>query len=249
MATVKVVGIVQARMGSTRLPGKALAPLAGTTVLRVVIERARRSRRVDEWWVATTTGADDDPLVAEAEALDVRIHRGSTEDVLSRFIAIVRETGADTVLRQTADNPFTGAEMIDWLLGAVTDPGSPPALVAGGPAGHVPLGYVPQVIDAASLVASDAETVGHPFHRTHVSTALIARSYATPLLPPSWPVRPHWRWTVDEPADLLTAQAAFAAFGPSWPTIRYAEMVGVLDAHPEITAGNVEVRQKAVEEG
>src|SRR5262245_6855279 len=93
-------------MGSTRLPGKTLAPLAGIPLLGRVIERASAPPCVQQVIVATTQEADDDALVEYARRLNVGVYRGSTDDVLARFYHAAVGVGASAVMRVTADDPF-----------------------------------------------------------------------------------------------------------------------------------------------
>lgn len=242
-----VVGVVQARAGSSRLPGKILAPLAGHPLLAVLAARLARAR-VDQWWLATTRRADDDLTASWGEALGWRVLRGSESDVLSRFASIARVCRPEWIVRITADDPFTDAAIVDLLLDAAVQ--APPSVALVEAAGGVlPLGYAPQMARGDAVLAADrSATASHD--RAHVLTWVAARSSRRPaLLPSAWPERPSWRWTVDTADDLAMAQAAFALFGDAWPAIDYPAMVCALDARPEIPERNAHVRQKAIEEG
>src|SRR4051794_19303923 len=100
------VVIVQARMTSTRLPGKVLMDLAGKPLLERELERLARCRNADEVVLAITTNPDDDPLAALAERLGLRHHRGSEQDVLDRYLGAARDARADVVVRVTSDCPL-----------------------------------------------------------------------------------------------------------------------------------------------
>ena len=95
------IGIIQARMGSDRLPGKILAPLSGRPVLGLIADRLRNAR-VDEWWLATSDHPADDVTEAWGFELGLRVFRGHPTEVLSRLVAIGEETGADWLVRATA---------------------------------------------------------------------------------------------------------------------------------------------------
>ncbi len=111
------IGIIQARMGSERLPGKILAPLGGRPLLDRLVSRIMRAR-VAQWWLATSEHPSDDVTAAWGFELGLRVFRGSERDVLSRFLAIAAEADAEWLVRVTADNPFLDAILIDHLLDA-----------------------------------------------------------------------------------------------------------------------------------
>lgn len=108
------MGLVQARMGSSRLPGKVMLPLAGAPLIQRLIERLRRSRRLDDLVIATSDQAENTPLAALCDSLACRVYRGSEEDVLGRMVAAAGE--ADIVVRLTGDNPFVDGLLVDDLL-------------------------------------------------------------------------------------------------------------------------------------
>ncbi|MBM3871501.1 MAG: acylneuraminate cytidylyltransferase, partial [Verrucomicrobia bacterium] len=100
---MRTIAIIQARMGSTRLPGKVLKRLANETVLSHVIRRVRLARRLDGVCIATTDSPADDPIVAEAGRLGVSCWRGSEHDVLARYFGAAQSCRADIVVRVTSD--------------------------------------------------------------------------------------------------------------------------------------------------
>lgn len=112
----KVVGIIQARMGSSRLPGKMMMDLCGYPVLQWVIERCKRAKTLDDIVVATTTNAVDDQLSFLAHSLRVKVFRGSEEDVLGRFIEAARLLNATFIVRICADRVLVSPEEIDRLV-------------------------------------------------------------------------------------------------------------------------------------
>ena len=113
---MKTITIIQARMGSTRLPGKVMKRLCDQTVLAHVVTRVKACSRIDEIIVATTTSTHDNCLVEEAEKLGVKWFRGSQDNVLERYYLAAKEHQADTVIRVTSDCPLLDAEILDQLL-------------------------------------------------------------------------------------------------------------------------------------
>ena len=254
-----VIGIIQARIGSSRLPAKILAPIAGEPLLSVLSARLD-SARVDEWWLATTAEREDDITAAWGRALGMGVHRGAVEDVLSRFTSIIRERRPSWILRVTADDPFMDGEIVNALIDALPEAekrtheggGKRVSLIEiGGPEPIFPLGYAPQLARADDVLASEGEIpADQPFHRSHVLSWLRAHTqpFAKPA-PESWPRRPEWRWTVDTPLDLEMTRDAFDQFGTGWREITYVDMVAALDGRPDITRRNRDVRQKELHEG
>jgi spore coat polysaccharide biosynthesis protein SpsF (cytidylyltransferase family) len=109
---VKTVAIIQARMGSTRLPGKVLMDLGGRPALAWVVRAARAAVGVDEVWVATSTAASDDPVARWCNDNDVPVHRGSEHDVLDRYAGAMLASGADAIIRLTGDCPLLDPAVI-----------------------------------------------------------------------------------------------------------------------------------------
>lgn len=113
---LKTVALVQARMGSSRLPGKMMMDLCGYPVLHWVLYRTKQARRLTEVVLATTEFKQDDPLTELAQSLNIEVFRGSEADVLGRFWEGAQEFKADVVVRVCADNPFIAPEEIDRLV-------------------------------------------------------------------------------------------------------------------------------------
>ena len=115
----KRVVIVQARMASSRLPGKVLMDLCGKPMLAQLLGRLKRCMHADEIVVATTTKPGDDPVAALADREGVRVFRGSEDDVLSRYAGAAREARAGMVVRITADCPLIDPDQTDRVIQAL----------------------------------------------------------------------------------------------------------------------------------
>ena len=112
----KIVAVVQARMSSTRLPGKVLKEIGGKSILEILVNRLKTSKQIDSIVVATTERAEDDKIVEIAKKLGVEWYRGSEDDVLKRFIGASKAGAGDIIVRVTADNPLTDPVLMDKLI-------------------------------------------------------------------------------------------------------------------------------------
>jgi len=176
------VVLVQARMGSQRLPGKMLMDLCGHPVLHWVLARSAAAVEPDAVVLATTTSRRDEPLVTLAEELDVACSRGSEEDVLGRFAAASAVHRADTIVRVCADNPLIAPGEIDRLArfyrDALADGADAARLYAfncgGAMGGDYPCGLGAEVLSAALLRLLN-ETARTPREREHVTAAVLLR--------------------------------------------------------------------------
>lgn len=110
---MKKIAVIQARLSSSRLPGKVLKDLCGKTLLERVVERVRESNLLDEIWLATSTEKTDDILEIVSKQLNIKLHRGSLNNVLERFCEVAIKSNADIIVRVTADNPLTEPTFID----------------------------------------------------------------------------------------------------------------------------------------
>lgn len=175
MATEPVAAIIQARMGSTRFPGKSLAPFAGSSVLQHMLERLRRvSHRID-LVVATSERDEDDAVAAVAESVGVRVFRGPAEDVLGRFAACVASVpeAPALVLRVCADRPFLCPVLVDELLDAYDQLGCPDYLSNNLPPSY-PDGLDLELVRTACLLEADGESSDR-YEREHVTPFVYRR--------------------------------------------------------------------------
>jgi spore coat polysaccharide biosynthesis protein SpsF len=165
----KVVGIIQARMGSTRLPGKALADVSGQPLLATMIERVHRALTLDAVWVATTENEHDEPIVDLALASGAGVFRGSEDDVLTRYVGAARAAGADVVVRLTSDCPLLDPAVIDRVVGELD--GFDLATNAPPADRTYPDGMDVEVLTIAALERAEREATA-PEDREHVTRYL-----------------------------------------------------------------------------
>jgi len=244
---VKVIGVIQARTNSSRLPKKVLLPLIGSlSILEVIIHRVKESQIA--WWLATTDNQADDELEILAKKLGIQVFRGSEDDVLSRFTAIGEISKADWVVRVTADNPFVSSVEINHLVSLVVDGKCNYDRICDDPQNRkYPLGYFPEILNVHALSnIRDSITNENSYHLTHVSSSIT--NYQTINLEPSIR-RPNLRWTVDESLDLEAARNIYSFAKHDYRNLTYKDLIEICDIHPEECNLNSSVVQKNIEAG
>lgn len=233
------IAIVQARMGSTRLPGKILKPLAGKPALWHLVERLKYSRRLKDVLIATTVNPEDDVVANFCAENHIKWFRGSEDDVLDRYYQAARLVGADPVVRITADCPAIDPTIVDEVIeGYFT--GNYDCYGIGGefPDGLDCVCIAFRVIDEIwknTDLPSDREHVGFTYINNHKGRYKIGvyekfRGLA------------HHRWTLDEDADLHLLQAVFERLYKPGTIFLTQDILNLMEAEPqlmEINAGIV----------
>ena len=222
-----ILGIIQARMSSSRLPGKVLADVAGVPMLGRQVERLRRSRRMDELVLATSDQASDDAVADYAARLDLTVVRGDLEDVLGRFgRALDAFPEAATVVRMTADCPLT-----DWrVLDAVIEHQAATRADYASNTPQVrtyPHGLDVEVMTAAALRTALFEATD-PYEREHVTPFLYRnpKRFRLEFLSQT-PSLAHLRWTVDHPEDLDFVRHVYGALHAANPDFGMADIAAL----------------------
>lgn len=226
------VAIIQARMGSTRLPGKVLASLGGRPALARVAEAAAAIPGVDRVVVATGEGAGDDPVAAWCAEGGIACRRGPEEDVLRRFALAARAEGADTVLRLTADCPLLDPTVCGEVLLLLERSGADYASNVSPPSW--PDGLDCEAMTVESLLAADAEAE-RPSEREHVTLFIRNRPQRFRLVNLPCPVQglARERWTLDRPEDLRFLDALAGAL-PAGPPPSYLAVLRLLDGRSDL---------------
>lgn len=240
----RTVIIAQARMGSTRLPGKVMMDLAGRPVIDHVIERARLARKADALVIATPDLAEDASLVAHVRALGVDVITGSADDVLSRYMKAAEESRADTVVRITCDCPLLDPAIVDEVIEAFFVSGAD--YCSNTLRRTYPIGMDTEVFSVTALFTAGIDATEQP-HREHVTPFIYQHPERFKLRnveAPEWARRPELRLTVDEQADLDLIREVVTLAGPS---ADLRQILAVLDAHPGLAGRNAEVLHRHVE--
>ncbi len=228
---MRTIAIVQARMTSTRFPGKVLAPLAGGPMVLRQLERVARARSLDAVVGATSSDPSDDPLAAVLEAAGYPVVRGSLEDVLDRFIDAIDTFEPDVVVRLTADCPLISPAVIDLVVGRFQETGADYASNTMTPT--FPDGLDVEVIRTAVL-RQVAQIATDPPEREHVTLGVYRR-------PDRFRIEnvageqdlSDLRWTVDTHDDYAFVQGVYDELYARQPDFDLADILAYLERHPE----------------
>ena len=249
MATeLKIAAIIQARMSSSRLPGKIMLDLAGKPVLWHVFHRLKKSRRINQIILATTTDSEDDVLADYARANGVDVVRGSRDNVLSRFAMAVDQYDPDYIVRVTSDCPTLDPKIIDRLIDVLIEEQgdycgwNPPATTLHGGFEPVSRRLFQRIVD---------EGADHPVAQEHVIGYLsvnpdIGTFVGTPA--PSNHVFERARMWLDTPVDLEFLRTIYARTGAEPGEIEIDDVATLLRNDPSISAINAHVHQKQADE-
>lgn len=246
----KIVVTVEARMTSSRLPGKVLLPLAGKPALERFLERIQTSNYADEIVVATTTNPADERIVSLAKNLNVKYFRGSEDDVLSRVLLAAQSVHGDIIVELTGDCPLVNGELIDR---GIEEFFSHDVDYASNTIKRsYPDGLDVQVFPV-TVLAEVAELTENPVDRAHVSFYIYNHPEKFKLhnwLPKEkelfWP---DLRVTLDERADYELLQIIFERLLPANKNFGAYEVVTFLRNNPHVRAINRDVRTKDASEG
>lgn len=267
---MKTLAIIQARMSSSRLPGKVLLEMGGKPMLQHVIERTRRAQSVESVLLATSADSSDDPLAAFAAAQGLACFRGSLRDVLDRYYQAARPLRPAVVVRITADCPLIDPAVVDETVGLLDSPGGcdfacnrlPPPFSRS-----FPIGLDVEACTFAALEKAWQES-SELFHREHVMPFLYENTTfagsPTPELSDMTFARygisqrnfkiaqlhhqPEYgslRWTVDTPADLEFIRAIFTRLAGK-PGFTWRDVLEILRREPELAQINAAVRHKTM---
>ena len=227
---MKVVALVQARMGSTRLPNKVMKPICGMPMIEILLTRLSQAKEVDQIVVATSVDERNQPLVEHVRKLGYACEQGSENDVLDRFVQAARAHQADVVVRITGDCPLVDPGLVDEAIRRFKAAGvdyfsntNPPTY---------PDGLDIEVCTFKALEQASRET-SKPFDREHVTpylrepgrfnTASMQHSQDLSAL----------RWTVDEPADFAVIEKVFQHFHPR-TDFTWGEVLDLQHRQPDI---------------
>ncbi|HEY9619561.1 MAG TPA: glycosyltransferase family protein [Crinalium sp.] len=248
---MKTAAIIQARMGSTRLPGKVLKRLCDKTVLAHVISRVQNCPLVDEVIVATTTSEEDNAIVLEAEKYKAKWFRGSEHDVLERYYLAAKEYGIEVIIRITSDCPLFDPAILFDLLSYFQDETTQ----------GLRIDYLSNTLNRTYPIGLDAEVftfealeeaflrASQPYEREHVTPYI----YQHPLIfslhnQSNDEDLSSYRWTLDTKEDFQFIQVIYEALYRHNCLFTTDEILDFLTENPELIKINSHIKQKQLGE-
>ena len=227
---MKIVALVQARMGSTRLPNKVMKPIGGIPMIELLLTRLSQAKELDQIVVATSVDERNQPLVEHARKLGYACEQGSEGDVLDRFVQAARAFHADVVVRITGDCPLVDPELVDEVIRRFKTAGvdyfsntNPPTY---------PDGLDIEVCSFNVLEQASQET-SKPFDREHVTPYLREHGRFKTASMQHIEDLSALRWTVDEPADFTVIEKVFQYFHPR-TEFSWLEVLNLQQQQPDI---------------
>lgn len=239
----KTLGIIQARMTSTRLPGKVLMEVMGRPLLAYQVERLRRVSSIDELVVATTINAQDDPIVSLCDKLRISTYRGSEHDVLSRYYEAATSHNADTVVRFTSDCPLIDPGLSDRTVRRFLD--DPAIDYCATDIATYPRGVDTEVFSYTTLAEAFVEGT-LPQEREHVTYFIYTRPgrYRLEKVRNEGANWGQYRLTVDTPEDLALIQALLARLYPVNTHFTLEDVIALMEEYPHLSKINASIKQK-----
>lgn len=245
---MRIVAIIQARMGSTRLPGKVMMKIQGKTVLDHVISRVKQSNGIDDIVIATTTKPDDDIIAEEADRLNVKCFRGSEDDVLSRYYYSAKENKADAVIRITSDCPLIDPKVIDKMVVKFK------LLYIGNN-----VDYLSNTLKRTYPRGLDAEII--PFNKLEEAFNDADKTYQREHVTPYFYENPgkfilvnyfndadysNYRWTLDTPEDFELITIIYEELYNGQHDFYLKDIIGLFKYKPQLIKINEFIKQREI---
>ena len=231
---MKVIAIIQARMGSTRFPNKVMRSICGTPMIGLLLERLAKAKRIDQIVLATSEDPRNDPLAKYVRELGYAVYQGSEDDVLDRYYQVAKEAGADTVVRITGDCPLIDPVLVDAVIDSLLNSGVDYATNTSPPT-------YPDGLDTEVFSFRALEIAWHqarePRQREHVTPYIRESKQFTHSNYPNDSDLSGERWTVDEPEDLDVVQGVFEHFHPR-RDFAWSEVLALSNERQELFMAN-----------
>lgn len=245
---MKVVAIVEARMTSSRLPGKHLLEANGKPMLRHLVDRLKRVSSIDDIVLATTTNDTDDILVDFANSVDIGVFRGSEEDVMARVVGAAEAFNADVICEVTGDCPIIDPELVEQVVETFNKNYKNNIVYVNNGQSGIPGGMSAQVFTTSALKQSLLMT-NDPLDHEHVTPHIKRNPDIFPpvyLVAPRTLQYPHLAFTMDEQADYDFLTKIINYFGDENPFFTCSEVIELLREYPSWNDMNSNVQRKGI---
>lgn len=243
---LRTVIIVQARMGSTRFPGKVLKEILGKPLLGYLIERLKAVKAADDFIIATTTNPIDDVIVEYCLKQNVKVFRGSEEDVFARYLESGKYIDAYTVVRITADCPIIDPLIVDQFIAYYYKHKPKLDYLTNALMRTFPYGMEVEVFSMEKMIQASKSQLT-PDEREHVTPVFYLHPQKYVILNVENPINlSHYRLTVDTPEDFALVKLIVEALYPKDPLFSLDQIIVLLKEHPEWLKLNANVRQKTL---
>ncbi|EMN37699.1 cytidylyltransferase domain-containing protein [Leptospira interrogans] len=245
MVTKKIIATIEARLASTRLPGKVLLPLGGKPVLQFLVERLKRSKFLNEIVIASSSNIENDAIESLAKEIGIYCFRGSEDDVLSRVIGAADYRKADIIVQLTGDCPLMDPELIDECVSKYLDGGYD--YVANELVRTYPIGMDVAVFSLSLLKETYLEKDLTEMDKEHVTTYIVERPIRYKLLnvrADKERDRPDLQLTLDTKEDYSTLSSIVDSLYTKKNDFNLKDIIQFLDQHKEISAINSEIKRK-----
>jgi spore coat polysaccharide biosynthesis protein SpsF len=243
---MKTCAIIEARMTSTRLPGKILLPVMGKPLLELLVERLKRVHSLDEIIVATTVNPTDDVVETLTRKIGVGCFRGSEDDVLCRVLGAAKKYHVDVIVEITGDCPLIDPEIVEKLIGIYRDGNFD--YVSNVLKPTYPVGMDTQVF-STEVLQKVADLTRDPVDHEHVSLYIYEHPELFSLynlesgLPEKYG---NLRLTLDTPEDFALIRSVYESLYPKKPRFLLQDILELLLKHNELLAINCHISQKKV---
>lgn len=241
---MRIEAFVQARMGSTRLPGKVLKKVLNKPLLDFLVERLKQSKQIDGIVILTSQKPEDDVIASFCQERKVPCFRGSEEDVLDRYYQAALERRPDAIVRITADCPLIDPDVVDQVIREFRQNYLDVDYVTNGLERTFPRGLDVEVFSFKALEQA-FKNARRPEEREHVTVYIYRHpeqfrlkniTYTTSL--------GHHRWTVDTPEDFTLVRLILEHLYPDKPQFRLKDILTLLAQHPDWVQINAHIEQK-----
>jgi len=222
-------------MSSNRLPGKVLKPINGRPMIYRQINRVLKSTLVEDLLVATSASSSDDELVEFLESENIKVFRGSLDNVLSRFLEITKEVNPTNIIRLTADCPLVMPKLIDEMVVQFEE--KLPDYLSNSLVPSFPDGLDIEIISSKAISRLEYLDLSK-MELEHVTLGVYNRPEMFRVLNFSTPInRSNMRWTVDYPEDLDFVRSVYSHFKGRESVFEYEEVLEFLCSNPEVVSG------------